>query len=222
MSLSHAQQKDSVRLGQVNIYERFPENPEKFWARGSTLFGHFNFKGKLVGCIYDLWNVTTPYIRFNKKPPVRYLEYNAVGGNSKLSKDYIKDCVEDHFHFKVTDIKDSCEVWIADICDTSLFNQKSFSLDEFDGNGSESDDDNFLYFKGGHFDDIIDYFESTTSRILLSNIDADVGTGRYFNFQIPLSILNSFGDFDSFLRGNYGIGLKKERQLVNLKFVKFE
>jgi hypothetical protein len=210
----YAQPSDSFRIGKIEIYERFSK---VLWSRGSTFFGIFNYKGTLERGIHDLWHTTRPYVRYNKKPPLKYLEYKASNGDEKLSKAYIKTCLQAHFGFKVSEMKDSCEVWILHILDTAKLNQHSFVYDR----------DWMKYYDGD------DYWVNYGADIrfvlqtILENergqmaIQADENNDSY-NFKIPNKVIDSFDSLDAFLRENYGLGFTKEKRLVDLIYVNFD
>jgi hypothetical protein len=210
----YAQSSDSFRIGEVKIYERFSK---VLWSKGSTFYGIFNYKGTLEEGIHDLWRTTRPYVRYNKKPPLKYLEYSAFNGDEKLSKAYIKTCIQAHFGFKVSATKDSCEVWILHTIDTAKLNKHRFVYDR----------DWMKYYDGDEYRADYGTDIKFLLRAMLENergqmaVQADINNDLY-NFKIPYNVINSYEKLDNFLRENYGLGFTKEKRMVDLIYVNFD
>ena len=218
-----AQNKDSsINISYANVHEIFPKDQKRCRAAGesSGIFGFFSFYcGTIEEGIIYLWQTTKPYVRFNKKPPTRYLDYQSSAINPKQSREYIQSCVQYRFGFKVTNIQDTCEIWILETIDSAKLSKNLYHMVWGDSEDVEW---------GGTIDcfegcgvpiqEFKKYVENRTGQMLMSKIDGNL----LCNLSVPYSLFKNYSELDAYMRKNYGIGITKEKRLVDLKYVTFE
>lgn len=217
------QAQDSIKPSMKIDITYLPTPKDSFLVgfSGGTSGFHFSHRGTLEKGIPVVLGVEEARVKFNKKPPKRFLSFNAFCRNLPAARTLILEELQARFMFNVTDIKDTLDVWVLHKVDE----KKLWICTDFDDPytikgpwaGDKEEDPDTWESCGFSLHYLVYDIKSYSKRLIFFEEKDEKG----YNFEVPFILMRRFDGLSDYLKENYGLELVKERRLMDVKYVQF-
>lgn len=183
------------------------------------------YKGELLHCISNLLGVPITRIKTNPNPPEKYISYNVFSTYkvNELAQRVLDDLMM-HLSFELSDVVDTCDVWILTVKDSSKLDRFSWAKDSPDGTtttGWKGNRSEFHFF-GQTLTRIAADFEKDSEKfIVISDSDDSGDEPQRYKFTVPYPYIN-IDTLSSYLENKYGVTLIKEKRAIKKVYVNFK
>lgn len=188
---------------------------------------HFSnmYRGELLYCLSNLLGV--PITRIKKSPNYteKYISYNVYSTYkaNELAQRVLDDLMM-HLSFELSDIVDTCDVWILTVKDSSKLDRFSWEKDSPDGTttaGWKGNRSEFHFF-GQTLTMIARDFEKDSEKyIVISDSDDSGDEPQRYKFTVPYPYTN-IDTLSSYLENRYGVALIKDKRAIKKIYVNFK
>ena len=183
------------------------------------------YKGELLHCLSNLLGVPITRIKSSPNSPEKYISYNVYSTYkvNELAQRVLDDLMM-HLSFELSDVVDTCDVWILTVKDSSKLDRFSWAKDSPDGTtttgwkGTRSE----FHFFGQTLTAIARDFEKDSEKfIVISDSDDSGDEPQRYKFTVPYPYTN-IDSLSSYLEAKYGVALIKEKRCIKKVYVNFK
>ena len=175
------------------------------------------YKGELLHCLSNLLGVPITRIKTRPNPPEKYISYNVFSTYkvNELAQRVLDDLMM-HLSFDLSDVVDTCDVWILTVKDSSKLDRFSWEKDSPDGTttaGWKGNRSEFHFF-GQTLTMIAANFEKDSEKfIVISDSDDSGDEPQRYKFTVPYPYIN-IDTLSAYLENKYGVILIKEKKAI--------